>query len=55
MRDQELRGMSLADLHSLARKLGVIGASLMSKEQLITHIIDLERNPEKEIEVEGVL
>ncbi len=55
MRDQELRGMSLADLYSLARKLGVIGASLMSKEQLVARIVDLEMYPDKEIEVEGVL
>ncbi len=55
MRDQALREMSLTDLNILARRLGIVGATLMSKEQLIHHIIDLEQNPEKELEVEGVL
>lgn len=54
-RVQELRELTLGDLNVLARKLGVIGATLMSKEQLIRHIVDLEQNPDKEIEVEGVL
>ncbi len=54
-RNQELRETSLSDLYAYARKLGVIGASLMSKEQLIRQVVDLEQNPEKEIEVEGVL
>lgn len=55
MRDQALRELSLADLYLQARKLGVVGASLMSKETLIQHIIDLEQNPDKELEVVGVL
>ncbi len=54
-RDQELREMMLPDLQSIGRKLGVIGSTLMSKEELIRNIIDLEQNPEKEVEVEGVL
>ena len=55
MRDQALRSMPLSDLLVLARKLGLVGASLLSKEELISRIIDLEQNPDKEIEVEGVL
>lgn len=55
MRDQALRSMSLSDLYVLARKLGLVGASLMSKEEIISRIIDLEQNPDKEVEVEGVL
>ncbi|HVW99903.1 MAG TPA: Rho termination factor N-terminal domain-containing protein, partial [Candidatus Babeliaceae bacterium] len=55
MRDQALREMSLSDLHVQARRLGITGASLMSKEQLVNHIVDLEQNPDKELEVEGVL
>lgn len=54
-RDQELRAMMLPDLQSIGRKLGVIGSTLMSKEELIRSIIELEQNPEKEVEVEGVL
>ncbi len=55
MRDQVLREMGLNELYQHARKLGISGASLMGKEQLIGAIIDLEQNPEKELEVEGVL
>ncbi len=54
-RSQELKETTLADLHMYARKLGVVGASLMSKDQLIRQIIEIEQNPDKEIEVEGVL
>lgn len=55
MREQELSHMSLADLHVIARRLGIIGATLMSKADLIKKIVDLEENPDKELEVEGVL
>lgn len=55
MREHALREMSLNDLHALARKLGLVGATLMPKEQLIARIADLEQNPDKEIEIEGVL
>lgn len=55
MRDQALKEMSLVDLHAYARKLGIVGAGLMTKEALVNRIIDLEQNPDKEIEVEGVL
>ena len=55
MRDQALREMSLADLNILARRHGITGATLMTKDQLINKIIDLEQNPDKELEVEGVL
>jgi len=55
MRDQVLREMSMNDLCLYARKLGIVGALFMSKEQLISHIIDLEQNPNKELEVNGLL
>ncbi len=51
----ELQEMSLADLNQYGRRLGVVGTSLMSKDELIRRIIDLQENPDKEIEVEGVL
>lgn len=54
-RGQELREHTLNDLLIQARRLGIIGSSLMSKEQLIQHIVDLESHPDKEINVEGVL
>lgn len=52
---QELEKMSLADLNQYARKLGVVGATLMSKLVLIQKIKELQENPNKELEVEGVL
>lgn len=55
MREQELQSMHLADLHNLARRLGVVGANKMSKTNLIATIVDLEQHPDKEIEVHGVL
>lgn len=47
--------MTLADLHQLARKLGIVGASLMKKEDLVTLIDDLQKNPDRELTVQGVL
>jgi len=55
MSTQELGKMSLADLNQYARKLGVVGATLMTKDTLIEKIKDLQENPNKELEVEGVL
>lgn len=52
---QELEKMNLSDLNHLARKLGVVGATLMSKDVLLAKIKEIEANPDKEIEVEGVL
>lgn len=54
-KDQELEKLPLADLLIQARKVGVVGATLMSKPQLIQNILDLRQNPDKEIPVEGVL
>lgn len=55
MRDQALREKGLYELHGYARKLGITGATLMSKEAIIERIIDVEQNPNKELEVSGVL
>ena len=55
MNEQELRQLSLPELQNQARRLGVVGSTLMSKDQLIKHIIDLTEHPDKEIEVEGLL
>lgn len=57
MKEQELQPQqpSLGDLQYQARKLGVIGSSLMAREELLQHIAHLEQNPNKDIEVEGVL
>jgi len=55
MKEQDLRELGLADLQTQARRLGIVGSTIMSKEQLIKTIVDVETHPEKELEVEGVL
>jgi transcription termination factor Rho len=50
-----LEEMYLADLNVYARRLGVVGAALMSKNVLIEKIKYLEAHPETEIDVRGVL
>lgn len=46
---------SLAELNILARRLGIVGATLMSKPALIEKINFIQANPDFEVEVEGVL
>lgn len=55
MTAEELKQLSLADLNYQARRLGVIGASLMTKDELIKKIIEFQENPDKEVVVKGVL
>ena len=50
-----LEEMSIADLNQYARRLGIVGASLLSKVKLIERIQYMEAHPDLEIEVEGVL
>ncbi|MCA9770641.1 transcription termination factor Rho [Candidatus Dependentiae bacterium] len=47
--------LSLADLNFYARRLGIIGAGLMRKVQLVERIKYVEAHPDMELEVEGVL
>ena len=47
--------MTVSELNMYARRLGLIGASLLSRDKLIERIKYLEANPDIEIEVEGVL
>lgn len=51
----DLRELSLFELNQYARRLGIVGASLMTKENLINKISHVRDNPDVEIEVEGVL
>jgi len=50
-----LHELSLNDLNAYARRFGIIGASLMTKDALISRIEYVKAHPELEIEVEGVL
>lgn len=52
---QELRAISFNDLTYYARKLGIVGSGLMTKEQLVEKIAYFQDNPEAEVEIEGVL
>jgi transcription termination factor Rho len=54
-RRMSLSEMSLNDLNIYARRLGIVGASLMSKDDLIKKITYIEAHPELEMEVTGVL
>jgi len=52
---EQLGVMSLSELNQVARRLGIIGASLMRKEGLLKKIIEMQKDPERELVVEGVL
>lgn len=47
--------MTIHELYMYARRLGIVGATLMTKVNLIERIKYVEAHPELEIEVEGVL
>ncbi len=51
----DMSKLSIQELQDIAHKYGVIGVRYLSREDLIARIIDLEENPDKDIEVEGVL
>lgn len=47
--------MSLTELNIYARRLGITGATLMKKQELLDRIKYIEAHPDTELEVEGVL
>jgi transcription termination factor Rho len=50
-----LAELSLTDLNLYARRFGIVGASMMSKDDLIKKIAYVEAHPDLEMEVSGVL
>ena len=48
---QQLKAMSYAELDLLARKLGIVGATLMSKDELVSRIEYAQEHPDEEIEI----
>lgn len=52
---EELKKMTLIELASQARRLGIVGSSLMPKDELVRRIDYIQEHPDEEIEVEGVL
>ncbi|MDP3788603.1 MAG: transcription termination factor Rho [Candidatus Chromulinivorax sp.] len=47
--------MLIHDLNFTAKRLGIIGSSMMTKDQLINVILEHQKSPEKSIGVSGVL
>lgn len=54
-KDIPLEEMNLTELNVVARRLGIVGATLMNKINLLERIRYIQAHPEIEIEVEGVL
>lgn len=52
---QDLKSMSFVDLNHYARRFGIVGASLMTKDELVEKILYMQEHPDAEIEVDGVL
>lgn len=52
---ENFQELSVTDLNVYARRLGIVGASLMTKDVLIERIIHVKNHPDMEMEVEGVL
>lgn len=50
-----LEERTLGDLNILARRLGIVGGLLLSKDKLVERIKFIQANPEFEIEVSGIL
>ena len=55
MPKEELKKLTLSELNHIARRLGIVGSSLMRKEPLLEKILDVREHPEREEEVTGVL
>jgi len=54
-KSKPLQEFSLNELNGYARRLGIVGAGLINREELIKKIQYVEEHPELEMEVEGVL
>lgn len=52
---QELNKLSIQELSELAYKYGIVGSRYMAKSDLCEKIKDLQDNPDKEVEVSGIL
>ena len=52
---KDMLEMLIHDLNFTAKRLGIIGSSMMTKDQLINVILEQQKSPEKTIRVSGVL
>jgi transcription termination factor Rho len=53
--EEQLSELSMQELNIHARRLGMVGASLLSHKDLIIKIFEVQKDPDREIPVEGVL
>ncbi len=52
---EQLQECSIQELNVLARRFGILGASLMLHKELIERILEMQEHPDRDICVEGVL
>lgn len=55
MTEEQLSECSMQELNVHSRRLGIVGASLMSHKDLMIKILEVQKDPDREIHVEGVL
>ena len=55
MKESDLADMQTNELMFVAKRLGIIGSSLLSRDSLIDMILDYQERPEVEILVDGIL
>lgn len=55
MTEEQLAELSMQELNVHSRRLGIVGASLLSHKDLIAKILEVQLTPDREIHVEGVL
>lgn len=55
MKESDLADMQTNELSFVAKRLGIIGSSLLSRDSLIDMILDYQERPEVDIFVDGIL
>lgn len=54
-KEQELKEMQVGELNYIAKRLGIIGASLLTKDNLVKSVLEAQKKPKEEICVFGTL
>lgn len=55
LKEESLQEMQVIELNYLAKRLGIIGASLLTKNNLISAVLEAQKKPKEEICVSGTL